>query len=247
LIVLAGCGRVAFDRLGDAGKSCVPVGHDEDHDGIDDACDGCPHIADPEQIDSDGDGVDDLCDPDPLVARERIAFFDPFIAQRPEWTFLALQPVFVGDSLVLDTRNDFVLASRPGAPTIDVYIMAGHVGASTGGPRGITITAQSAGLAQYYCELRSVDTTQGKVSLTYTLDQTNYFAEDASYGPSIENGDFLLEMRQGPTDLSCITTWPVLAQTVTGPIPAGVAPTETRFYVANFVVRLDYFLQIHTD
>ncbi|GAB4373402.1 MAG: hypothetical protein Kow0062_10420 [Acidobacteriota bacterium] len=37
---------------------------DADGDGVDDAIDGCPGIADPEQIDVDGDGSGDLCDDD---------------------------------------------------------------------------------------------------------------------------------------------------------------------------------------
>src|SRR5438552_14556742 len=36
-------------------------GHDEDDDGIGDACDDCPSVADATQDDSDGDGVGDAC------------------------------------------------------------------------------------------------------------------------------------------------------------------------------------------
>jgi hypothetical protein len=42
---------------------CVPVGHDEDGDAVDDACDNCPTESDHAQVDSDGDGVGDACDP----------------------------------------------------------------------------------------------------------------------------------------------------------------------------------------
>ena len=52
VLLVAGCGRVAFGDLPeDAGGDgapdalpCVPVGHDEDRDLIDDACDVCPHL-----------------------------------------------------------------------------------------------------------------------------------------------------------------------------------------------------------
>ena len=69
-LMLAGCGRLAFDPTGDA----LQTGHDEDGDGVIDAVDLCPHVAGP-QVDGDGDGVGDDCDPNPTVPRERIAMF----------------------------------------------------------------------------------------------------------------------------------------------------------------------------
>ncbi len=48
-----------------AGAETAAVGTgDQDADGIPDAADLCPGLADPEQADADGDGVGDACDPD---------------------------------------------------------------------------------------------------------------------------------------------------------------------------------------
>lgn len=41
---------------------CTPVGHDEDGDGFDDACDNCPSIANADQQDTDGDNLGDVCE-----------------------------------------------------------------------------------------------------------------------------------------------------------------------------------------
>ena len=83
----AGCGRRDFAVLRDSAVApdvqinfcaAARMPHDEDGDTIDDACDVCPQIADPDQADSDGDNIGDVCDPAPAVAKQRLVFFDPF-------------------------------------------------------------------------------------------------------------------------------------------------------------------------
>jgi len=43
-------------------QPCTPVGHDEDGDGADDACDNCPTWPNVSQADADSDGVGDACE-----------------------------------------------------------------------------------------------------------------------------------------------------------------------------------------
>jgi Thrombospondin type 3 repeat len=66
----AGCGRVGFGlfRGGDATGDDDAPANDADGDGIANAVDNCPDVANPDQADEDGDALGDACDPCPPFA-----------------------------------------------------------------------------------------------------------------------------------------------------------------------------------
>lgn len=94
------------DGDGDAGPASCDGGHDEDGDGVPDACDTCPGIPD-DQTDSDEDGVGDACDPSPLAANEIVLFAS--FADDNTWTPVSGNWTRDGENLIYD------------APSFDMY------------------------------------------------------------------------------------------------------------------------------
>lgn len=108
--------------------SCEQVtAHDEDGDGIPDACDDCPGIPDPMQPDGDKDGVGDACDPS-ATTREHIAWFDSFAEAGASnaWKTKSGSWAFDGESIAYSSVSDagyFTIdaAVRPAPPyTVEV-------------------------------------------------------------------------------------------------------------------------------
>lgn len=76
------------DGIPDAEDDCPMVAdpgqHDEDADGVGNVCDNCPATANPLQQNADADGVGDACDPEPS-APDHIALFEGFDGALPGW------------------------------------------------------------------------------------------------------------------------------------------------------------------
>jgi hypothetical protein len=98
LLALAGCQDIlGLKPIGGADGGAL-LDHDEDHDGLADAVDNCPGIANADQADRDGDKVGDVCDPHVDQPGDHLALFEPFV-NGAAWTTQAGSWKFSNDTL----------------------------------------------------------------------------------------------------------------------------------------------------
>lgn len=259
-LLFAACGRIGFGETATASDAlaCIEAGHDEDLDGVDDACDVCPGLAG-NQDDRDGDRVGDACDPHPDDPIDTIAFFDPFTSQRPEWNFPSVQqPTYTGDSFTADGRPGQFRADLFGTPpTVDSYTVVLRIGNGDANPtaqRQLALYAIESDSQVYFCDLD--DNANGEFwaqSITYNGTNFSSGAATGLTGP-LENGPVTVRMDHdlSANSWSCTTTWPVDQATLTSPIPppnGGVTidPIGVALSSINLEIEVFSFFHVHSD
>jgi hypothetical protein len=241
------CGRIGFDPY----IPCVPVGHDEDGDGIDDACDVCPHIFNPDQADRDGDRVGDVCDPHVDQPVDHIALFDPFTSMLPIWTFIGTS-TYTGDAISVQALTGY-WAGHPALapPTNDAYAIGGRVtqlGPSSMHELAVEISPSLSSAAEYYCDLYEVSGSD-TVGLTFTYNNVSFSNVGTAPVPvpTLAGAAVTMEFQQEQGVLGCTGSVSGTSGSASGPIPTGIVGGVVFPQVVDANVELDYFVQIHSD
>jgi hypothetical protein len=232
---LLGCDDV-FDLEHVHAQVCPsPIGHDEDGDRIDDACDRCPMIANASDPDGDGDGVGEACDPDPARACEERLMFDGFGLHRPALVVTGDWRV-EGDDLVRpDPASVGAFARFPDATFADVRAraallitgfdttaMTSHFKLATGAT--YSLDAVRAG---YGCSLHRLDDTFALL-LTDETAQAPPIVSSLSGDPMSE---LVIEVdnRRG-SPLRCAVNGAMVQASVVAPGLAAMTVGEVMFY-----------------
>ncbi len=253
-LALAGCGRFGFDgratddgATGDVGRDtavvcAAPVGHDEDRDGVDDACDVCPHLSD-DQADGDGDRVGDACDPEPTVPRQRIVMFDPFLSLA-RWSKSSDESVD-NDAAVLLSSTGTKALFQPYIPQNDLFEIGADTAAIGPATQSLFMINLDSGTANYYCEM--YDDGTPLLQFTYTLDGVTYVHpgfQDAAHSVATNSGR--LQMQRSATKVACSAVWGGEPLQAGGPTP-GIDANTLVIYAQNVDVRVRYMVQIRTE
>jgi hypothetical protein len=113
------------DGIANALDNCPAIANadqaNDDGDRFGDACDPCPPIADPDPIvDPDSDGVSGACDPFPATPGDAIRVFESFTAPAlpAGWATIGSGWTFAGGSAVIDSGSDdlnYLTIAQPAA------------------------------------------------------------------------------------------------------------------------------------
>ena len=124
------------DGVADAVDNCPAVANadqaNEDGDALGDACDPCPELAG-DATDSDGDGVGDACDPHPQAAGDKLVLFEGFHHGVPAGWQLVGGATQLGDDIELDAGSNVAALAPPVTAPADGVLLARIVVESTHG------------------------------------------------------------------------------------------------------------------
>jgi hypothetical protein len=183
------------DGVLNADDNCPTVANadqrDWDHDGHGDACDHCPHLASGPDPDSDNDGVGDACDPRPGSADHRVlfeAFYDQSVLTGSgAWTING-GAWSIGSNELIQKMVDASAAISPNQTVTDVAVTVRyHITDVSSFHSEVGVSARFAGTnSNDACLLVAANNTTAHLS---AFSQGN--SGQATWAPGVGSGEVL--------------------------------------------------------
>jgi hypothetical protein len=255
IVLLAACGRVDFAGQGpdasvghhEDGASDASVGHDEDGDGVADAFDNCPGLANADQVDSDGDGIGDACDPAPFMTGETSLRFSSFETADPAYG-LGSEMRYVSDAVHVDaSSNQQTLVSGLLFGNADFWYRLRIESRLSGSPHKLAIEIGQSSAQYYYVEL--YEDASGAVANVEHYDGGNYAAVTSFplAGP-IHTGEMVLHLqtRTAPRTFTFDASWAGEPYHVTADTTGFSSGVNYSLTLENFTADIESVMVIST-
>jgi hypothetical protein len=251
LLVLAGCGRIGFAAAPDAGADvAVVLGHDEDGDGISDALDNCPFIANLDQADLDGDGVGDACDPAPADPHQHLRVFTAFT---PGDTTIAVggEPSMqLADAIHFDAIDGMsgVMGFEMPPPSSDVWIGFDVTGLATGTHQLAILVQDMVSGPSYYGEV--IDNPSTSVQIQHFDGTAVTTLDSRPLAPTFPLGAMtahLATVASTSPSFTLAISSPAGSVTATAPTPAYAGAPHLVVVFAGLAVDVRYLAIIATE
>jgi hypothetical protein len=118
-----------LDGIANATDNCPAIANpdqaNEDGDKFGDACDPCPIDANDNPADSDGDGIGDACDPHPNNAGDKLVLFEGFHAGIPAgWTVVGTAAAGTDEITLTTVADNHTAVVAPGGPLGNATVTA---------------------------------------------------------------------------------------------------------------------------
>ena len=177
-------GTTVHDAGTDARAIDAAVRPDEDHDGVPDVEDNCPHIANPGQEDvseltlGGPDGVGDACDPEPSKTGNRIVLFDGFATGLSPLWGASMATTTAGGHLRMDANGQLITAQA--LPRHVQVLLGGRgTGTLTEATFSVGVAIQANGTGVFATQTTALNS---RFKLTYGTNSISETASDPIVG-----------------------------------------------------------------
>jgi hypothetical protein len=197
VVLNTNCGRFNFEKIytdggSDSEMACLTSrNHDEDHDGIDDGCDNCPHMSNAGQGNLDNDGLGDICDPSPNVNGDQILLFEASPGADPRWD-LTSQWSVIGDNSVL-TGNGFLSVPVTNAAIEIAGTLLGNPSGLQQLNLGINQLVPAGKLSLYVEAYDNSPSSMPRVTVQHEINGSYLPGDSRSLGARLGTGDFRMQ------------------------------------------------------
>lgn len=211
--------------------------HDEDADGLGDACDPCPIYDSLE--DADGDGLPEGCDLFPMMGGDRLARFHAFHVRPPGWTVGAAWTFSEDAAQFVQTNMGSQYITAPdalvGTTLVMTQVQVGEFGMNGG--VGVGFGSSTSGIS---CGFASSGGTYQLVQFDTDQSVTLASVNLPNFSPDVPWA--VVFVRSAENEFQCVATDGMntnMTATVVNPQPAALQP----FVVATAVdARVEYLL-----